>query len=400
DEDDRVIRPAKLWCDTATVEEARELSRAFERRVPVGYTASKILWLVRHEPEHWKRVRHVLLPHDYINFVLSGQEAMELGDASGTGLVDPVRREIRDTDLAAIDPGLAELLPPLLGPGEFQGRVSREGARLTGLGEGIPVAAGGGDNMMSAIGSGATRPGVVVMSLGTSGTVFSYSEQPVVDPEGLIAPFCDSTGAWLPLLCVMNMILVSGEVAEAFGTGLDELTEEAGSIAPGSEGVFFLPYLQGERVPDLPRATGSILGLRPGLLRRGVLFRAALEGTSFYMAWGFDRLRGLGVAVRSLRLAGGAARNPLWCQILADVLDAPLALLAERESAALGAAIQALWTRMRLSGDARSAHEIAAPFIRLEKAGYEPDPDRVLRYRQLGAEFRELAERVYGVRGP
>ncbi|MFQ5505351.1 MAG: FGGY family carbohydrate kinase, partial [Planctomycetota bacterium] len=158
DEDDRVIRPAKLWCDTATVEEAEELSRAFGRRVPVGYTASKILWLLRHEPEHWKRVRHVLLPHDYINFVLCGEKAMELGDASGTGLLDPVRRVFRDEDLAMIDPGLAQLLPPLLAPGEFQGRLSAEGARLTGLREGIPVAQGGGDNMMSAIGSGATRP--------------------------------------------------------------------------------------------------------------------------------------------------------------------------------------------------------------------------------------------------
>ncbi|MFQ5507209.1 MAG: FGGY-family carbohydrate kinase, partial [Planctomycetota bacterium] len=174
---------------------------------------------------------------------------------------------------------------------------------------------------------------------------------------------------------------------------------EAGSIAPGSEGVFFLPYLQGERVPDLPRATGSILGLRPGLLGRGILFRAALEGTSLNLAWGLDRLRALGVSVRSLRLAGGAARNPLWCQILADVLDAPLSVLVETESAALGAAIQALWTRMRLKGYQRSVHEIAAPFIRLEKTGFVPDPDRVLRYRQLGAEFRELVERVYGLPG-
>jgi xylulokinase len=217
DEQLAVVRPAKLWCDTTTAAEAAELSRLLGRPLPTGYTASKILWLARHEPASWARVRHVLLPHDYVNLRLTGRLAMEAGDASGTGLFDPAARRFVDEDeLRAVDERLPHMLPPLIEPGTPAGTLTAEGAALLGLREGLPVAAGSGDNMCSALGSGATRPGVVVCSLGTSGTVFTYSERPVVDPAGLIAPFCDATGGWLPLLCVMNCTNVIEEVRAAF----------------------------------------------------------------------------------------------------------------------------------------------------------------------------------------
>src|SRR5215475_11415856 len=217
DEARRVIRPAKLWCDTSTAAEAAELSTALHRHIPVGYTASKILWLRRAEEKNWRRVKSVLLPHDFLNERLTGQPAMEAGDASGTGFFDPVRRTFDEEVMRWIDARLPDLIPPLIEAGEPAGRLSPSGAALLGLREGVPVSAGGGDNMGSAIGSGATRAGVVVCSLGTSGTVFTYSDRPVVDPEGLIAPFCDSTGGWLPLLCVMNCTNVTEEVRAAFG---------------------------------------------------------------------------------------------------------------------------------------------------------------------------------------
>jgi xylulokinase len=402
-----VVRPAKLWCDTSTAPEAAELSRLLERPVPTGYTASKILWLARHEPAAWARVRHVLLPHDYVNLRLTGRLCMEAGDASGTGLFDPaLRRFVDEDELVAVDARLPQLLPPLVDPGTPAGTLTAEGAALLGLREGLPVATGSGDNMCSALGSGATRPGVVVCSLGTSGTVFTYAERPVVDPAGLIAPFCDATGGWLPLLCVMNCTNVTEEVRAAFATPggasgadeLDALTRAAAEVPPGCDGLLWLPYLLGERVPDLPGARGMLTGLRPGSLRPGTLFRAALEGVSLNLGWGVERLRALGVRVDAVRIVGGGAHNPLWRAILADVLAAPVTRLLEPESAALGAAIDAAWTLRRLAGDAVSADEVAEPCIVLAGEVDAPDAARVARYGELAERFRALAARHFDAR--
>jgi xylulokinase len=394
DERDQVIRPAKLWCDTSTAAEAAELSKAIGRAVPTGFTASKLTWLQRHEPQHWARVRSVLLPHDYVNFRLTGKRTMECGDASGSGLFDAALRAFDPRAVAAVHPTLARMLPPLLGAGDFAGVLSVEGAALLGLRPGVPVSAGGGDNMMSAIGSGATKSGVVVVSLGTSGTVFTRTEHPVVDPQGLIAPFCSSDGAWLPLLCVMNVTGVSEEVKALTGLSHSELTALAERVAPGCDGLMWLPYLQGERVPDLPTATGSLLGMRPGLLRPGHLYRAALEGTSLNLAWGVDRLRALGVQLGEVRLVGGAAKNSLWRQILADVLGVPVVPLVEAESAALGAAIQALWSVQRSAGGERSCDAVAAPFVQLGPVT-KPDPARSTQMRARLAAFCSAVQQLH-----
>jgi xylulokinase len=402
DKHDEVVRPAKLWCDTSTAAEAEELSASFGRAVPAGYTASKILWLARHEPENWAATQRVLLPHDYVNLRLTGRARMEAGDASGTGFFDPVKRAFDARLAKKIDARLPKMLPKLLAPGEAAGTLSGEGSAITRLPEGLPVSAGGGDNMMSALGAGATRPGVVVASLGSSGTVFSYADHAVIDPEGLIAPFCDSTGGWLPLLCVMNLTGVTEEVvalcAEATGNSTfsrDTLTELAKAVPPGCDGLMWLPYLQGERVPDLPRATGTLLGMRPGSLRPGTLFRAALEGTSLNLAWGVARLAALGIEVESLRLVGGGANNPLWRQILADILQVPVTALVETESAALGAAISASWTARRLAGEDVAADQVAAPCVALSKNMSKPDAARGAVYAELLARFKGEVARLH-----
>ena len=250
--------------------------------------------------------------------------------------------------------------------------------------------------MCAAIGSGATREGVVAASLGTSGTVFCYSARPVVDPAGLIAAFCDSTGGWLPLLCVMNCTNVTEEVRAAFPSlTLDALTRAAEEVSPGCDGLLWLPYLQGERVPDLPSATGTLLGVRAGALRAGVLFRAALEGVALNIGWGVERMRALGLRVESVRLVGGAARNELWQQILADVLDARVTRLAEPEAGALGAAIQACWTARRLAGESVTADEVAGRCVKEDGEAARPDAARAKLYREAGERFRAAVGRLH-----
>lgn len=390
DGDDRVVRPAKLWCDTATAAEAARLG------VPTGFTASKLLWLKEQEPQNWARGRRVLLPHDYVNFVLTGTATMEAGDASGSGFFDPRQRAFDPDAMAAVDAGLPGLLPPLVEAGALAGTLSESGAELLGLRAGIPVAAGGGDNMMSAIGAGATRAGVVVVSLGTSGTVFTRTDAPIVDPEGLIAPFCSSDGAWLPLLCVMNLTGVTEEVTALTGQDHAALTTAARAVPAGCDGLTWLPFLMGERVPDLPNATGTLLGMRPGNLSAGHLYRAALEGTSLNLAAGLDRMRRLGIAVEEVRLVGGAAANPLWREVLAAAFGVAVEPLVETESAALGAALQAQWAVLRTRAPGLGIDEVAAPFVRLTGDRVVPNAASVATYRELGARFGKAVARQYG----
>ncbi|MEQ1633203.1 MAG: xylulokinase [Planctomycetota bacterium] len=397
DEQQRVVRPAKLWCDTSTASEARALSQAIGRAVPTGFTASKLRWLKIHEPQNWARVRHVLLPHDYVNLRLCGTATMECGDASGTGFFDPIARQFDPRAMAAIDARLPSMLPPLLPPGAPAGSLSSAGAALLSLPVGLPVAHGGGDNMMAAIGSGAAANGVAVVSLGTSGTVFARSSNPTVDREGLIAPFCSSDGAYLPLLCVMNLTGVTETVRRVTGLSHDALTKLASAVPMGSDGLLWLPFLNGERVPDLPTATGTLLSMRGDNLSPGHLYRAALEGTSCNLAAGARRLQQLGVDLREVRLCGGASHNPLWQQILADLFEVPVVLVAEPEAAALGAAISALWTVRRLAGDDVSCAEVAAKFVHTVGEPVRPSSD-LASSRELRARFAFEVERLHGVR--
>ncbi len=397
DEHAQVVRAAKLWCDTSTATEARALSQQLGRLVPTGFTASKLVWLRAHEPQNWARVRTVLLPHDFVNLRLCGTATMECGDASGTGFFDPVARGFDALAMRAIDPRLAAMLPPLVRPGAPAGRLSSAGALLLGLPEGVPVSHGGGDNMMAAIGSGAAANGVAVVSLGTSGTVFARSDSPVVDPGGLIAPFCSSDGAYLPLLCVMNLTGVTESVCRLTGLTHAELTQRASAVPIGSDGLTWLPFLNGERVPDLPDANGTLLAMRSDNLTPGHVYRAALEGTSCNLAHGARRLQQLGVPLRELRLCGGAASNVLWRQILADLLEVPVAVVEEPEAAALGAAIQALWTVRRLAGERASCAEVAAPFVRTTGELVRPSRD-LAASRALRARFARELLRHHGVR--
>lgn len=395
DENDAVIRPAKLWCDTTTAAESQAISERAGRSVPPGFTLPKLLWMKRHELENFARIRSVLLPHDYVNFLFTGKKFMEAGDASGSGAFLPDERALDRELLAWVDGRAPGFFPELVPADSIPGRVTRAAAAYFGLPEGIPVSPGGGDNMMSAIGSGATREGATVLSLGTSGTAFAYSSRPVVDPRGDIAAFCDSTGAYLPLLCTMNVTGVTEEVRHSFGLGHDEITALASKVPAGSGGLLLLPYLTGERVPNLPNATGTLLGLRPGLLTPGHFFRAAIEGTSLGLASGIERMKELGLTPSAVSVVGGGAKNALWRQILADIIGVPVTPLAEPESAALGAAIQALWIARRGKGELVTADHVARPFIVTGGEPALPNAENHATYRSILARFASETARLY-----
>src|SRR5258708_7970715 len=346
-----VIRPAKLWCDTSTTAECALLTKklgglaAVIRRAGLpflpGYTAPKILWLKRHEPANYRRLRHVLLPHDYLNFHLTGNYFMEHGDASGTALMD-VRRRIWSREIInAIDKNLASWLPSLSKSSDRAGTLRPELAKKYGLSPGVVVSAGGGDNMMGAIGTGNVAPGVVTASFGTSGTIYAYSNKPVVDPQGEIAAFCDSTGGWLPLLCTMNVTLVTEQFRTLFGWDHAALDRAVAAAPPGAGGLALLPYFEGERTPNLPHSTGVLAGLNRQTLSPGGLARAALEGVTFNMNYGLRRLAALGVKSREIRVTGGGARSPRCRQLLDDIFRVPAGALVAAAGAAPGGASHA-----------------------------------------------------------
>ncbi|HPC62167.1 MAG TPA: xylulokinase [Verrucomicrobiota bacterium] len=394
DKNGEVIRPAKLWCDTTTAAECEEIMerlggqkktvRLLGNAVLPGFTASKILWLKKHEPKHYQRLATVLLPHDYLNFWLTGERVMEYGDASGTALLDVRKRKWCAEALAAIDPALAEKLPPLIPSHHPAGRLQAATARQLDLNPGVLVSAGGGDNMMGAIGTGNTREGVITASLGTSGTIYACAEKPVVDPQGEIAAFCDSTNRWLPLLCTMNVTVATEMVREDFGWSHEKFAAEASRIPAGSNGLLLLPYFEGERTPNVPDGTGVWFGVNGRTFDAGHFARASMEGVTLGMNYGLRRLAELGVQPTQIRATGGGSRSRVWRQILADVFNAEVVTLKVGEGAAYGAALQALWCWRLDQGETLAISDLTDRFVEVNRSETaEPNPDNVRVYGEL-----------------
>lgn len=405
DKQGQVIRPAKLWCDTATAAECDEITRALGgpkatiralgNAVLPGFTASKILWLKRHEPRHFRRLATVLLPHDYLNWWLTGRAVMEYGDASGTALLDVRKRRWCAKALRAIDADLAEKLPPLIPSDQPVGTLQPDTARALGLSTDVLVSAGGGDNMMGAIGTGNTSPGIVTASFGTSGTIYACADQPVVDPAGEIAAFCDSTNRWLPLLCTMNVTVATEMVRHQLDLPLDAFDKLAAKAPAGSHGLILLPYLEGERTPNVPDGTGVFFGVNTRTFTRAHLARAAMEGATLGMNYGLRRLAELGVQATQIRATGGGANSKLWRQIMADVFNAEVVTLKVGEGAAYGAALQALWCWRRQRGDDVRIEDLTARYVTLNRVQTaRPKPENVARYAELQALQDELSRNL------
>lgn len=388
DEELNVLHPAKLWCDLEAVAEAEELSQLAGHPIPAGFTAPKLLWLSRHLPALAARLRHLALPHDWLNLQLTGALATDHGDASGIGLYDPWTGEYRSELAAAVHEAGTDILLPLREATALHGTLLPEHAAAFGLPAELPVSIGSGDNMMSALGAGATAPGQWVLSLGTSGTIFGPTAEAVHDPRGEVAPFRDALGGGLPLVCTQNCSSVVEEARRLLGGTHEELTAAATALPWQDEDPLFLPYLTGERTPNWPQATGMLADLRPGGLEPARLYRAALEGASLALIGGLARLEELGLAVEALTLVGGGARNPLWAQLLADLGQRPVQVHPEGETAARGAAVQAAWAVAGIEPAALAVEATAPPLA--------PDPAAAPRAAARRARFEELGRRLFG----
>lgn len=402
---------AKLWNDVSTAEECRILTDAVGGLEAMlaevgnsqrpGYTAPKILHLRRHEPEPYACVRTVLLPHNYVNWHLTGGRdggvaVMEPGDTSGMALWHPATGRWSQPLIEAIDPHLPGKLPLVLPSDRTIGRVAPALAARCGLSATCRVDAGSGDNMYGAVGTGNVTPGVLTVSLGTSGTAYTMLTEPFVDPSGEIAAFCDSTGHHLPLVCVSNMAGAYDVVRGRFAlthAAFDALVQRT---LPGNDGRVLVPWFVGERTPDLPLARPVAFGFELDASEPEVLCRAVLEGLVLNLQAGCSRLP---IEAREIRLTGGLANSPAWRQTIADVFAAAT-VPVRGEGAALGAAIHAAWVWSREAGREWTLGELSASFVQLDETQRcRPSAQHREVYGVLRRLFRALTDRVRGLPG-
>jgi len=341
DKDLEVVRPAILWNDQRTVEECAEIERKVGRTALMeitcnpaltGFQLPKILWLRNHEPSNYARTRHVLLPKDYIRLRLTGEMRTEVSDASGTGLFDVPGRRWSTEVISALELD-ATLFPPCT-----ESFVASATTR-----EGTPVAGGGGDQAAAAVGTGAVAPGIISVSLGTSGVVFTTIDRPEYEREGAAHTFCHANGGWHAMGVMLNCggALRWYRDTLAAGTSYDQIAAEAGLVPAGADGLTFLPYLTGERCPhNDPLARGAFAGLTLAHSRRH-LSRAVFEGMSFGLLDCLHLIKRLGATVDEIRVTSGGAKSRFWVQLLADIFGAPCVTLEVDEGPAFGAAILA-----------------------------------------------------------
>lgn len=353
DEAGAVVRPALIWCDQRSQQQVDSINaklgaatvlRATANPVLTGFTLPKLLWIRDHEPAQFDRIRHLMLPKDYIRYQLTGEFATDVSDASGTALFDVVHRKWSGEMVSGL--GLdAAILPRAVESQEVTGAVTAAAAALTGLAPGTPVVGGGGDQAASAVGNGIVKSGIVSCTIGTSGVVFAHLEEPAYDPAGRVHTFCHAVpGKWH----VMGVTQGAGLSLQWFRTNIapdasyDGLLAEAGTVPPGSQGLFWLPYLMGERTPHLdPVARGGWIGLTASHSRAHMV-RAVIEGVSYSQMDGLEIVRELGVDAQNVRLSGGGARSPLWRQIFADIFQCRVSTLESQEGSAYGAGLLAM----------------------------------------------------------
>ncbi|NQT24397.1 xylulokinase [candidate division KSB1 bacterium] len=408
DADGNLTRPvSKLWNDFSTLEECKILTEkvggdeAMIREVGntqrTGYTAAKIFHMVRYEPENYAKTKTLFLVHNYINFYLTGDvRIMEPGDASGLALWHPGTSKWSKSTLEAIAPDLAKKLPEIKPSDQSIGTISSNLAQQFGFASDCKIDAGTGDNMYGAVGTGNVEPGIVTISLGTSGTAYTMMESPFIDPKGEIAAFCDSTGHWLPLLCVSNLANGYNEILKIHDISHDEFDEIVEKTPPGNNGKVLIPWYMGERTPDVPQASPVYFGFGLDDFTQENLCRAVLEGHILNLYDGFKQMP---VEPKEIRLTGGLSKSPVWCQTIADIFEAA-AVPVEGEGAALGAALHAAWVWQKENGSNISLTELVNPFVVFDESGRKiPKLENVQVYKKQKELFSALSARVRGQKG-
>ena len=363
DKEGQVLRPAIIWCDQRTTKECVEITKLVgaKRLIEItanpaltGFTASKIMWVKKHEPELYKKTYKILLPKDYIRFMLTGEFCTEVSDASGMQLLDVPNRKWSDEVLEKLNID-KNLLGKVYESQEVSGTVNKAAAELMGLEEGTKVVGGAGDQAAGAIGNGIVRPGVISSTIGTSGVVFAYTDKVTIDKKGRVHTFCHAVpGAWH----IMGVTQAAGlslkwfkdnlcglEKQKSASSGIDvyeELNRQAKSVKPGVDGLMYLPYLMGERTPYLdPYARGVFFGLTARHTKNDML-RSVMEGVGYSLLDCMDVINEMGITVDEVRASGGGGKSEVWRQIQADMFNSEVITINSSEGPALGVAILAL----------------------------------------------------------
>ncbi len=394
-----VIRPALIWCDQRTQKQAQELADqvGLERLIELtcnppltNFTLTKLLWVRENEPQNWQRLRHLLLPKDYVRFRLTGECAIDVAEASGTLLLDVANRRW-SSEVARLTNIESEILPTLYESPQVCGRISAQGAEALGLTAGTMVVAGAGDQAAGAVGMGIVEPGAVSATIGTSGVVFAATDRPALDPRGRIHTFCHAIpGRWHVMGVTQAAGLSLRWFADNFTSEKDAnryetLSNEASTAPPGAGGVYWLPYLMGERTPHCdPDARAALVGLTAAHSCAHVI-RAIQEGVAFSLKDTFTIFEEMKVPVSRIRLGGGGARSPLWSQIQADVYHHEVELVEAEEGAAYGAAILA-----GVGAGAWSTVDEACKAVVRVKCRITPDEQSARILQQSYRTFRQL----------
>ncbi len=408
DENGEVLRRSIIWCDGRTAEECKIIEETVgrERLIEItanpaltGFTASKIMWVKRHEPEIFDKCRKILLPKDYVRFMLTGEAASDVSDASGMQLMDIKNRCWSEEVCEKLGIDMS-MLGKLYESPEISGYVTEEASLLTGLPVGVPVVAGAGDNAAAAVGMGVVRDGRAFTTIGTSGVVFAHTDEVSIDPKGRVHTFCCAVpGAWHVMgvtqaaglsLRWLRDTVCTDEVSRADAEGVDPyviMDAEAEKSPIGASRLLYLPYLMGERTPHLdPDARGAFVGLS-AMHTRGDMIRAVMEGVCYSQADSLSVLRGMGADVDNMLVCGGGAKSPLWRGMLADVYGIPCGRIESDEGPALGAAILA----MVGAGLYSTVGEACDAVVKMRDVA-EPDADRHAKY----GEYYEIYKKLYG----
>jgi len=401
DKDKKILRRAKLWNDTETAEANQQYINAcggnsaviarIGTAIPVGYTVSKLIWMKEREPEVFKKIACAINPKDYINYYLTDVIACDAGSASGTGYYDVINKRWDEKMVALISPDFKNALPDVIDDLACVGNLKTKIAEKYNLSSSCVVAAGSGDNMMAAVGTGNVQAGIATMNLGTSGVLSIFTDQPPAGYPEIIQIQNSIPNGWIPSICMMNSTSATTAVQDFFNIAICDFDACMTASPAGAEGIIMLPFFNGERMPSLPEAKGSICGLTTKNFTMKNFIRASAESVSFGLRWGADLLRSMGNSFSELRLIGGGSNSAPWRQIIADVFDAEIISIKGKEAGAFGAIIQA----MSLCGEGSVPALCEQHIVMDNNKSARPVKENVKKYEEIYGSYLDLRKQIY-----